>query len=107
MLHRLQALSLLSECTGDDLWSIEYCRQRGIPEAWIVELLDGFESNFSLESRTIYVDNQRVNQYEGVRDIDLASKLGEYLGVDTAQILTRNVSRQRAVQEIREAVDEG
>lgn len=107
MLHRLLALSLLSECTGDDLWSIEYCRQRGIPEVWIEELLDGFESNFTLESRTIYVENQRVNQYEGIRDVDLACKLGEFLGVDTARILERTSHRQRVVQEIREAMEEG
>jgi len=101
------ALSLLSECTGDDLWSIEYCRQRGIPEAWIEELLDGFESNFARESRTIYVDKQRVNQYEGIRDVDLACKLGEYLGVDRIQILSLGGNRHRTVRAIREAVEEG
>ncbi len=107
MFHRMHALSLLSECTGDELWSIEYCRQRGVPETWIEELLDGFESNFALESRTIYVDNQRVNQYEGIRDVDLACKLGEYLGVQTEPILTLGGNRQRIVQAIREAVEEG
>lgn len=106
-MHRLLALSLLSECTGDDLWSLEYCRQRGVPEVWIEELLDGFESNFAVESKTIFVDNQRVNQYEGIRDVDLACKLGEYLGVDTNRLLAYHVSRQQIVAAIREAVEEG
>jgi hypothetical protein len=107
MLHRMLALSMLSECTGDDLWSIEYCRQRGVPEAWIDELLDGFESNFAVDSRTIYVDDQRVNQYEGIRDVDLACKLGEFLGVDTANLLARHFSRKQFVEAIREAIEEG
>ena len=101
------ALSLLSECSGDDLWSIAYCRERGIPAVWIEELLDAFESNFANESQTIYLDNQRVNQYEGIRDVDLACKLGEYLGVDVSHILSLANNRQRAVQAIRESVEEG
>ncbi len=106
-MHRLLALSLLSECTGDDLWSLEYCRQRGVPEVWIDELLDGFESNLAVESKTIYVDHHRVNQYEGIRDVDLACKLGEYLGVDTANMLAHLFSRHQVVAAIREAVEDG
>jgi hypothetical protein len=107
MLHRMLALSMLSECSGDDLWSVEYCRQRGVPEAWIEELTDGFESNFAIESRTIYVENRRVNQYEGIRDVDLACKLGEYLGVDTSGLLARHLHRRQFVAAVREAVEEG
>jgi hypothetical protein len=106
-MHRLLALSLLSECTGDDLWSLEYCRQRGVPEVWIEELLDGFESNFAVDSNTIYVDDHRVNQYEGIRDVDLACKLGEYLGVDTGNVLACHLGRHQIVAAIREAVEEG
>ncbi len=107
MLHRLSALSLLSECTGDDLWSIEYCQQRGVPAVWIEELADGFESNFQRESQSIYVDRKRVHQYEGVRDVDLACKLGEYLGVNVPRILNCSSERRRIVEQIREAIEEG
>jgi len=106
MLHRLSALALLSECTGDDLWSIDYCQQRGVPDVWIEELVDGFESNFQRESQSIYLDRKRVHQYEGLRDVDLACKLGEFLGVDVSRILTCSSDRRRIVQQIREAVEE-
>ncbi len=106
MLHRISALALLAECTGDDLWSIEYCRQQGVPDAWIEELADGFESNFQKELQSIYVDRKRVNQYEGIRDVDLACKLGEFLGIDVTKIVTSCAERRRVVREIREAIEE-
>lgn len=107
MLHRMSALLLLAECTGDDLWSTDYCRQRDIPESWIDELVDGFESNYQREKQTIYVGTQRVNQYEGIRDVDLACKLGEYLGIDVSRILGQTFERRQIVREIRHAVEEG
>ena len=44
MLSRLKARMLLSECRGDEIWSAQLCREQGVPEAWIEELADAFES---------------------------------------------------------------
>ena len=98
---------LLSECTGDDIWSIEYCRKRMVPNAWIDELRDAYESGFNNNSQTIYYRTEIVNQFEGIRDVDLASKIGAYLNVDIARILNRQMSRTGVVREIREAIEEG
>jgi len=106
-MDRTLAIELLYECTGDDLWPREYCLKRGVPEVWIDELQDGFESSFRTDSQTIYLGQQRVNQFEGVRDVDLACKLGEYLGVDVARILEAIWSRAAIVRTIREEVEEG
>lgn len=104
MFNRLKALTLLSECTGDDIWSLEHCRLRGVPEAWIEELADCFESGFRSDSQTIYVERRVVNQYQGIRDVDLAMKLGEYLGVPVAELEAVSANRARLVSAIREAV---
>jgi hypothetical protein len=106
MFNRLKALTLLSECTGDDIWSIEHCRERGLPEAWIEELTDCYESGFRIDSQTIYLGRRAINQYYGIRDVDLAVKLGEYLGVDIAALQAVCASRARLVSAIREAVEE-
>jgi hypothetical protein len=100
------ALELLHECTGNDLWSIEHCQKRNVPISWIEELSGGFESGFGMDSETIYVGDTVVNQYEGVRDVDLAVKLGEYLGVDTAVLQASALTRHGLVRSIREAVEE-
>lgn len=104
--NRLTALMLLSQCTGDEIWSPEHCRQHGVPQEWLEELLDNYESSFDRDSDTIYVDNRPTNQYHGVRDVDLAIKLGEYLGVDVAWAHSRASSRRHLVRLIREAVEE-
>lgn len=104
--HRLHALQLLVECTGDDIWSLEHCRLRGLPAAWIEELGDAFESGFDRPSDTIYVGENVVNHYQGLRDVDIARKLGEFLGVDVAMLESRSVSRRHLVQAIREAVED-
>lgn len=106
MLNRLKALCLLSECTGDDIWSIELCEQRSIPPAWIDELSDGFESGFQHDSQTIYREGRPTNQYQGVRDIDLARRLGEYLGVDLAPLEARAQTRAQLVFAIQQAIEE-
>lgn len=106
MLNRLKALSLLSECTGDDIWSLEHCRLRGLPEAWIEELSDCFESGFRMNSQTIYVERQATNQYEGIRDVDLALKLGAFLGVRVDRLQALWPTRIGLVEAIREAVVE-
>lgn len=106
MLTRLKALTLLSECTGDDIWSVEHCRLRGVPEAWIDELVDCYESGFERSSQTIFVRDMVVNQYHGLRDIDLAMKLGEFLGVDVRGLQEVSATRARLVLAIRQAIEE-
>ena len=107
-MNRSQALKLLSECNGDDIWSLEYCRRRQrIPEAWIDELLDAYESGFSSDSQTIYYRNEIVNQFEGIRDVDLACRIGQLLKVNVARIVSQQPTRMAIVREIREALEEG
>ena len=106
LLTRLKALTLLSECTGDDIWSVEHCRLRGVPEAWIEELVDCYESGFERSSQTIFVRDEVVNQYHGLRDIDLAVKLGEFLSVDVASLDANSATRAQLVLAIRQAIEE-
>lgn len=106
MLNRLKALTLLSECTGDDLWSVDHCQARGVPEAWVEELADCFESSFRNNSQTIFVQNRPVNHFHGIRDVDLAVKLGAYLGVNVEQLKETTATRARLVSAIRQAVEE-
>ena len=100
-MNRSHALMLLSECTGDDIWSIEYCRQRLVPEAWIKQLRDAYESGFDSNDATIF-----VNQFAGVRDVDLACKLGQFLGLEIDRIVSSQYSRSGVVGAIREAMEE-
>lgn len=106
MLNRLKALTLLSECTGDDIWSIEHCQLRGIPPEWIEDLSDCFESGYRRDGQTIYYQDRMVNQYHGIRDIDLAIKLGEFLGVDVEELVSISPTRARLVVAIRQAIEE-
>jgi hypothetical protein len=103
---RLRALMLLAECTGDDIWSLEHCRIRGVPQSWMDELQDCFESGFQQDSQTIYVGRRLTNQYQGVRDVDLAMRLGEYLGIDVPRLQASAATRADLVRRIREAVEE-
>jgi|688.fasta_scaffold00145_5 hypothetical protein len=105
-MDRLRALILLKECTGDDLWSPEYCRQQRIPEVWIDELCDCFESGFDHDLQTIYVDGQPTNQYLGIRDVDLALKLGHFLGVPVSRLKAQSLSRSGLVTAIQQAAEE-
>ncbi|RMF44096.1 MAG: hypothetical protein D6753_03455 [Planctomycetota bacterium] len=106
-MQRIQALALLAECTGDHIWSEDYCRRRGVPQAWIDELADCYESSFFRDTETIYVEDGPTNQYQGVRDVDLAIRLGQFLGIDTASLQTLALTRGGLVRAIREAVEEG
>ena len=103
---RLRALRLLAECTGDDIWSLQHCRSRGVPQHWLEELADCFESNPQRDDETIYVEDRPSNQYEGVRDVDLAIKLGEYFGIDVSLLQPTAASRSHLVRLIVEAVEE-
>lgn len=106
------AFSLLDECTGDDLWSIEHCQARGVPQDWVDEMADAYETSYRISSQTIYVSDERtgrriVNQYYGVRDVDLAKRIALELGLDVVQIEAVALSRQAIVRMIKEAVMEG
>ena len=104
---RHKALALLSLCRGDEIWSVTHCREQGIPEAWIEELADAYDSGFRRDQDTIYVADQTTNQYHGVRDLDLAMKLAESMGVQ-AERATANVLGKRArVQAIKQALFDG
>ena len=107
MISRSHALSLLSLCDGDEIWSLEYCRQNRVPESWITELADAYESGFDSDRNTIYYADKRLNQYEGVLAVDLALKLAKVLGVSTNRILGASRDREAIVREIREKLEEG
>lgn len=106
MLNRLKALTLLSECTGDDIWSVEHCQQRGIPPVWIEELADCYESGLNSNAHTIYYQDRMVNQYHGLRDVDLAIRLGEFLGVNVEELIAFSPTRARLVLAIRQAIED-
>jgi len=105
-MNRLKALALLDECTGDDIWSADYCRQAGVAEIWIEELADAYESGFQFDRDTIYCQDRVVNQYHGVRDVDLAYKLAGYLGVETSRVTASALGRAAEVRALKEAIDE-
>ena len=106
-LTQLDALMLLNQCHGDEIWSAEYCQQCNVPPTWVEELADCYESGFRFDRDTIYVANRPVTQYYGVKDRDLAFKLAEFLGVDTARVAALALGRAAEVQALQESVDEG
>lgn len=97
---------LLAKCCGDEIWSLEICRSEGIPEAWIEELQDSFESGFDTDRNTIYVDGEVVNQYHGLLDLHIAYKLAEYLGIDCNAETRNALGRRSEVQALQEAAEE-
>jgi hypothetical protein len=102
----LKALMLLQECTGVDIWPVDHCRSRGIPEDWIEELADAFESGFDRDVETIYFQDRPVNQFHGILDFDLAIRLGQQLGLDVARITAHTLSPRDTVRAIQEAAEE-
>ena len=104
---RHRALGLLSECTGDDIWDVECCRARGVPQPWIEELATAFESGFARDSETIYVDDQVTNQYHGVHDLRLAIRIAESMGLDIDPSTVASYGRRGTVQLIKDAVMDG
>ncbi|MEM1228779.1 MAG: hypothetical protein AAGJ40_24100 [Planctomycetota bacterium] len=108
-LRQDQMLALLDECQGDDLWSLEHCRSRGVPDDWIDRLADAYETSYRISSETIYVaDEERgrrvVNQYHGIRDVDLAMQIGRLMGVDVDQLAAISLGRRALVARIKEAI---
>ena len=107
MIRRDRALAILQECSGDEIWGVDHCRLRGVPEPWITELQDAFESAFADDRHTIYVGDRPTNQYHGVRDVDLAIKSGESLGIDVSRVTTGVTNRRDCVIAIKQAVMQG
>lgn len=105
-INRSHLLLLLSECTGDDIWSIEYCHQRRVPDAWIAECADAYESGFDRNSNTIYYRDRIVNQFEGVRDVDIACLIGRAMGIDVRRLMESTLGRADLVRKIRETIEE-
>ncbi len=105
-MDRLRARMLLDDCTGRDIWSVELCRQRGIPETWIEELADCYESGFRHDRQTIYEQEKVVNQYLGVHDVQLAYRLADFLGVDVPRVIALQLNCEAEVRALQEAVDE-
>ena len=97
---------LLLQCTGVEIWNLDTCRNAGIPEPWIDELKDCYESGFDTDANTVYVEDRFVNQYEGVHDLKLACKLADYLGIDWRQATGPLVGREAQVRAIQAELDE-
>ena len=97
---------LLLKCQGDEIWDLDTCRSAGVPESWIEELCERFESGFDSDRNTIYHENRMVNQYEGISDLSLAYKLAEYLGIDWERASASAISRRGIVAAIKTELDE-
>ncbi|QDT04465.1 hypothetical protein K227x_28560 [Rubripirellula lacrimiformis] len=113
MIARHRALALLSECTGETLWPVAYCLDRGVPQVWIDQLADSFESGFDHDRNTIYrsesdfQQGQATNQFHGIRDVDLAVMIGRHLGVDVDRLQQTALGRSALVDRIRESIMDG
>ncbi len=105
-MNELTALKLLSECTGDDIWSLQHCRERRVPQDWLDELADCFESNPQIDSETIYYRESATNQFEGIRDVDLARRIATFLRIELADLEQRALNRQHLVRLIQESAEE-
>ncbi|MEE2825192.1 MAG: hypothetical protein VYE64_01040 [Planctomycetota bacterium] len=105
-LNPAQAMVLLAKCRGDEIWSVSTCQEEGVPAIWIEELADAFESGFDHDRNTIYENQQKINQYHGVSDLQLAIRLAEFLGVDTGTLAPWPLDRRAHVRLLQEAVDE-
>lgn len=106
-MNRSNLLTWLAECTGDDVWSIDYCRQVGIPDAWILDLSEIYESGFKSPGEMLYRQGNRIHQYRGIRDSDLAKRIAQQLGLTVDTIERAALSHSDLVRRIKEAVEEG
>jgi len=101
------AQMLLLKCQGDEIWSEQECIKAGVPQAWIEELVERYESGFDTDRNTIYVqgnDGMRVtNQFRGVSDLLLAYKIADYLAIDWRQETGHLIDRVSKVNALKEA----
>jgi len=106
MFDRYSAELLLTRCRGDEVWPLDHAREMGVPESWLNELLDCYESGFDSNQNTLYTDSGLVNQYHGIADLDVAYRAAEYLGIDTEQIRRLPLSRRGQVDRLKAELDE-
>ena len=59
------------------------------------------------DRETIYTDEGVTNQYHGVRDLDLAVRLADSLGIRIDADAPARLGRRRLVQAIKDAVMNG
>lgn len=97
---------LLDECRGDEIWPLELCRAKQLPDTWIEELSDCFESGFRADRETIYFEDRVVNQFHGLRDVDIAYRLAGFLGVDVHLTTVGALGPVAEVKALKEAVQE-
>ena len=102
----IAAQMLLLKCQGDEIWDAETCRAARVPQAWVEELKERFESGFDSDRNSIYVDGRLVNQYEGISDLHLACKIAEHLGIDWRRVTAHAISRTAQVDAIKAEIDE-
>lgn len=105
-LNLVTAQMLLLKCKGDEIWDVDTCRREGVPEAWIEELADSYESGFDSDRNTIYHQGRVVNQFHGVMDLQLAYRLAEYLGIDWQRVTSNALGRRAEVEAIKDELDE-
>ncbi|MCU0716062.1 MAG: hypothetical protein MUD03_08035 [Pirellula sp.] len=106
-MDRSNLLNWLAECTGDDVWSIDYCKRSGIPDSWIRDLSEIYESGFKTSKEVLYHEGKRIHQYRGIRDSDLARRISQQLGYPVEAIERSALSPSDLVRRIKEAVEEG
>ena len=105
-MNAITAQMLLLKCRGDEIWPEDVCLASGVPQNWIDELVEQYESGFDTDQNTIYKDGRTLNQFRGVSDLLLAYKLADYIGIDWHRESNHIISRTGKVAAIKEALDE-
>jgi len=106
MIDAISAQMLLLKCTGDEIWSEEICRKEGVPQSWLDELAENYESGFDRGENMIFTDDGLTNQYRGVSDLLLARRLAELIGIDWQRATMGILDRRNQVTAIKEMLDE-
>ena len=68
---------------------------------------DAFESGYRSDHETIYVSDRATNQYHGVRDLDLAMRLGQTMGLDVERVTASVLGRRAMVEALKQAIMDG
>lgn len=106
MFDRYSAELLLTRCRGDEVWSPAHARKMGVPESWIEEFSDCYESGFDRNQNTLYTDSGLVNHYHGITDLEVAYRAADYLGIDTDRVRRLPLSRLGQVEQLKAELDE-
>ena len=100
------AQMLLLKCQGDEIWPEQDCVSAGVPQVWIDELVEQYESGFDTDRNTIYVQGRVTNQFRGISDLRLAYKIAESLGINGHQETAHLMTRTAKVAALKAALDE-